>query len=100
MALSRAGLGETEHALTRTNLKLLIRSRLQISLLHGSLDCFDLVPLVASGLWITRGNGFNLSVRLELVALAGQEIWLENFVDGLSDVLCTAKVFSILLSGL
>lgn len=92
MALSRADLGETEHVLTRNALRLLIRSHSQITLLHGSLDSCDLEEVVTGGLWITRGNGLNLAVRLNLGACAGPDFQLENFAEGLVDILSTAEV--------
>lgn len=92
MASLTCDLGETEHILGRNTLDLFICSHLQITLLHDSLDCNNLEKLVTAGFWITRGNGLSLSARLYLDAFDGLDFSLENFADGLSNMLCTSKV--------
>lgn len=85
-------LGETEHELPRGNLKLLTRPSLQLTLPHSSVTSQSLHELITGGLWITRGNELCLAIRIEGDALAGVKLRREDFLKGLGDVLCTAKV--------
>ncbi|KAL8936511.1 MAG: hypothetical protein Q9216_004891, partial [Gyalolechia sp. 2 TL-2023] len=93
MASSTFDLGETEHDFTNRNLKLLTRSALHLTLPQSSVSYRDAQEIIAAGLWIMRGNGLKLSIRIEVGATAGPGVGLENFLDGLIDVLCAAKLW-------
>lgn len=83
---------ETVHQLPRSNLTLLTRCRLGVSLLNIPISYQSCQEPILAGLWITRGNGLHLSVRLELDAYAALDLQLGNFTDGVGDILCAAKV--------
>ncbi len=92
MASSFFSFEETVHQSPSSKLKLVTRSRLGVSLQNIASSCQSPQELISAGLWITRGNGLHLAVRLELDAYAVTNLQLGHFTDGLSDVLCAAKV--------
>ncbi|KAL8731301.1 MAG: hypothetical protein Q9166_003525 [cf. Caloplaca sp. 2 TL-2023] len=95
MASSVFDLAETQHILTRSNLKLITRTRLEVTLPdHSSKDGFG-YDLATAGLWITRGNGLNLRVRADLDAVAhSTSLSQETFENALCETLTVAKLWS------
>ncbi|KAL8907907.1 MAG: hypothetical protein Q9207_001144 [Kuettlingeria erythrocarpa] len=91
MASSFFNFEETVHQSPCSSLKLFTRSRLGISLQNIASSCQSPQELISAGLWITRGNGLHLAVRLELDACVVTNLQLGHFIDGLSDILCAAK---------
>ncbi|KAL9013786.1 MAG: hypothetical protein Q9173_001543 [Seirophora scorigena] len=81
----------TEHELACKNFKLLTCLCFHVTVPNSSSTYQTPQELIAARLWITRGNVLNFSVRLALDAIAGSDLQLESFANGLSDILCAAK---------
>ncbi|KAL8824056.1 MAG: hypothetical protein Q9170_008263, partial [Blastenia crenularia] len=94
MASPTFELAETEHVLAQSKLKLLARSTLRLTLPQASFNYHTSTELVTTGLWITRGNGLKLSVRIDLGATDGLGLGRETILNGISDTLCEAKLWS------
>ncbi|KAL8683615.1 MAG: hypothetical protein Q9186_000387 [Xanthomendoza sp. 1 TL-2023] len=86
-------LGETQHVCTRSNLKLVTRTRLHASLPDHLALGKSAQDLVMAGLWIVRGNRMKLHVRADLAALSRESnLDCEKLEDVLSDTLAEAKL--------
>ncbi|KAL8930252.1 MAG: hypothetical protein Q9208_000869 [Pyrenodesmia sp. 3 TL-2023] len=98
MGSSLISFEKTVHQLPCSNLTLLTRCRLGVGLRNIPISHQSSQEPILAGLWITRGNGLHLSVRLELDAYAALDIQPGNFTDGVGDILCAAKVLHPALS--
>lgn len=97
MASSIFEVGETEHDFAKCNLKLVTCTTLLFTLPQNSVGHQSLQELLNDGLWISRGNGLNVSIQIELGEIAGSHIGLDSLADSLIDNLCAAKLWPQLL---
>lgn len=93
-------LGETEHRLACSNIKLLTIFRFRVTVPNSSFTYRTPQELVAARLWITRGKGLNLRLRLALGAIAGSDSLLEQYGDGFIDFIRVARVCHLSIFGL
>ncbi|KAL8822035.1 MAG: hypothetical protein Q9223_000026 [Gallowayella weberi] len=95
MRPSTFDLSETQHVLTRRNLKLVTRTRLHATLPDHLTMGKSAQDLLMAGLWIVRGNRMNLQVRADFDALSRESnLDHQKFEAILSDTLPEAKLWS------
>lgn len=85
-------LGETEHRLQSTKIKLQTRSRLHIILPDSSEHYRSLHEFVEAGFWITRGNDLKLRVRTDHDACTGVGVGSSTLEEATSRAISEAKV--------
>ncbi|KAI4202210.1 MAG: hypothetical protein LQ350_002725 [Teloschistes chrysophthalmus] len=87
-------LGETEHRLQSTKIKLQTRSRLHIILPDSSEHYRSLHEFVEAGFWITRGNDLKLRVRTDHDACTGVGVGSSTLEEATSRAISEAKWWS------
>ena len=100
MASVKHRVGEYEHIYPKHNLRLKTSCLMKLSSSHGLIFPFssllqELKTLVASGVWVARGNGLRISFQIVTDGFPN-DFDKATFVKGLGAILCGAEVLSSL----
>ncbi|KAL8711561.1 MAG: hypothetical protein Q9220_003971 [cf. Caloplaca sp. 1 TL-2023] len=94
MAPAHFDLGQMELDFLPSNLRLTSRTQLSINLPDNTNNYKSIQEIVSAGIWISRGNGLNITTRIQTDSTAPLNLDKDIAEDGLAELLSTARLWT------